>query len=48
MSENSSELTIKTLERRQRYRPGISIVSFEKISHISIVDFKEVNSSWEA
>ena len=49
MCEICSKLTIKTPERRQRRRSGVFIVNFEYISYfsnVSIVDFKQVNLSW--
>ena len=48
MLENSSKLIVKTLERHQWYRSGVSTVSFEQISHIFIVDFEKVNDIWGA
>ena len=41
MLENSSKLIVKTPERHQWYRSGVSTVSFEQISHIFIVDFEQ-------
>ena len=41
-----SKLTIKTPERQCR-RFGVFILNFEHISSTSIVDFKQVNISWD-
>ena len=50
--EMCSKLPIKTPGRRQWHRSGVSIVNFEHISHlfssVSIVDFEQVNVSWES
>ena len=50
MREICSELTTKTLERCHWRRSLDSIVNFEKtstISHVFIIDFEQVNGSWE-
>ena len=51
MCEICSKLTIKTLERRQWRRSGIFIVKpwtyFTSFFNVSIVDFEQVNISWE-
>ena len=49
MYEINWKLTIKTTDRRQWRRFGMSIVNFKQISHIAvvfIVNFKQVNSGW--
>ena len=51
MSEIHLKLAINTPGRRQQRRSGVFIINFEQISHIifavSIVDFEQVNTSWE-
>ena len=44
--EICSKLTIKTPERRQWRRSVVFIVNFKRISHVSIVNFEQVNASW--
>ena len=52
--EICSKLTIKILDWHQWHRSGVFIVDFEHISHVfhffivSIVNFKQVNVSWES
>ena len=41
-TEICSKLTIKTSERRQSRRSGVSIVNFEHFFKVSIVDFEHV------
>ena len=41
--EICSELTIKTLKRRQYRRSPVFIVNFENISHLLLVNFEQVN-----
>ena len=41
--EICSELTIKTLKRRQYRRFPVFIVNFENISHLLLVNFEQVN-----
>ena len=41
--EICSELTIKTLKRRQYLRFPVFIVNFENISHLLLVNFEQVN-----
>ena len=48
--EICSKLTIKTPERRQWRRSDVFIVNFEYISlssTVSIINFEQVNVSWE-
>ena len=41
--EICSELTIKTLKRRQYRRSPVFIVNFENISQLLLVNFEQVN-----
>ena len=42
--EICSKLTIKTPERRQLHRSVVFILNFGHISHISIVNYEQVNA----